>query len=470
MIIVKKPFALIILLGTLLIGLAACDLDVSTLPSQREVESLDVMESSIQNAYVIDDFDLSTIFLEVEETGGDQRNVALKDDYLDEASLNALESTGEHTLQGEYKDHPFSFEVRLLESSRDLLLHTVYRLGVEDADLEEDYETWLDSIHGVSVTDATVNDDGVLILTLSDESTIEAGLVKGDDGVDGNGIESIHKENGDQLVFTYDDGSEDSVTLDLDANKVAFKTDDETLIDIQHVQDGGSFTYPDAPERKGYEFDGWSEDSSTEVNDDLIVYAEYTEKTYELTFETDNDQGTITNTYAYGETIEYPSLSEIGREFIGWYLDDAFTSFFAEKTMPAEDLTLYARWIEEDTSSINIADMADSVRGSMVTVININEENGTSGSGVIYKKNDDDSYYVFTNHHVVDGHDSLEIEYNYNRNQYTASGSDVEFIGSYSEADVAVIRFTPETDHSVDTVDFADSYDLRTGETVYAYG
>ncbi|MFP4077984.1 MAG: trypsin-like peptidase domain-containing protein, partial [Candidatus Izemoplasmataceae bacterium] len=265
-------------------------------------------------------------------------------------------------------------------------------------------------------------------------------------------------------------GSEDRLAIEFDPNTVKFKTENETMIDVQYVLDGGSFSHPGAPEREGHTFSGWSEDETTEVDDDMTVYAEYSRNAYDLTFDTDSDEGTYTDTYEYGDTIDYPSLSENGREFIGWYADEAFTTLFAEDAMPAQDTTLHARWVEEDTSSINIADMAESVRGSMVSVININEDEGGSGSGVIYKENDDDSYYVFTNHHVVEGHESLEIEYDYNFNQYVSRDSNVEFIGSYAEADIAVIRFTPNPDHSVKAIGFADSYALRTGETVYAYG
>lgn len=344
----KRISALFFTVTLLFIGLFACDLDVTTLPSQREVDSVEVVDSSVQNAYVMDAFDISSILLDVQEVGGDTRTVSLDSSYLDDDSAAAVDETGTHTLNGTYKEKSFTVEIRLVESERDLLLHTLYRLGVEDTDLEEDYETWLESIEGVSVTDAEVDSEGDLIISLSDGSTIDAGHVKGqdgedgadgadgEDGLDGRGIQSVDLRDGDMLVFTYDDGSEEEVEINL------------------------------------------------------------------------------------------------------------------------------------DQTSSDIPSMVDRVRGAMVSVRNIQSDGGGSGSGVVYKDNGDGSYYLFTNQHVIEGYESLEVIYEHYRNDYVADGSSVEFIGSYEEADIAVIKFTPS--FPVDTVDFADSYDVRTGENVYAYG
>ncbi len=446
-------------------ALSACDLDVATLPSQREIDTVEVVETSIQNAYVKEDFDPSGILLEATEVGGDVRTVQLDASYLDDASLESLNEVGVHTLNGEYKNRAFSFDIRLVESKRDLMLHTLHTLGVQDDALDDDYETWLESVRGVSVTDASVDDDGVLIITLSDGDTIEAGQVMGEDGVDGKGIDSIHLDDGNILVFSYDDGSEDSVKIDFDPYTVKFMTLEGTLIDVQYVLEGGSFTFPDPPELEGRSFVEWSRTDNTDVTEDLTIHAEYDKNTYTITFETDSASGTLTEDYDYNEPIDFPEMQEGARTFIGWYRDASYNSAFASETMPAEDITLHAGWIEQDSENADITSMAEAVRGAMVGVRNVQEEGGGSGSGVVYKDNGDGSYYLFTNHHVIEDHDSLEIVYEHYRNQYETDG---EFIGSYPEADIAVVKFTPAFE--MDTVGFKDSYGLKSGEKVYAYG
>ena len=46
-----------------------------------------------------------------------------------------------------------------------------------------------DGLDGISVVDVTINNDGHLILTLSDDTKIDAGKVVGKDGIDGREVE-----------------------------------------------------------------------------------------------------------------------------------------------------------------------------------------------------------------------------------------------------------------------------------------
>ena len=75
--------------------------------------------------------------------------------------------------------------------------------------------------NGTSITDATIDNDGHLILTLSDDSTIDAGVVKGangsngtngTNGTDGRGITSIEKTSTSGLIDTYTITYSDSTT------------------------------------------------------------------------------------------------------------------------------------------------------------------------------------------------------------------------------------------------------------------
>jgi len=53
------------------------------------------------------------------------------------------------------------------------------------ADAPADGEDGADGVDGIGVTGTTIDENGHLIVTLSDSTTIDAGLVRGTDGVDG---------------------------------------------------------------------------------------------------------------------------------------------------------------------------------------------------------------------------------------------------------------------------------------------
>lgn len=84
-----------------------------------------------------------------------------------------------------------------------------------------------------------------------------------------------------------------------------------------------------------------------------------------------------------------------------------------------------------------------------------------SGSGVVYKK-DGKTVYVITNHHVIDGAESIETIF--------SNGESVkaELVGSDQYGDIAVLKMTVNFD--VKVFKLGDSDLLDSGETVLAIG
>ncbi|WP_102026186.1 S1C family serine protease [Salirhabdus sp. Marseille-P4669] len=84
-----------------------------------------------------------------------------------------------------------------------------------------------------------------------------------------------------------------------------------------------------------------------------------------------------------------------------------------------------------------------------------------TGSGVIYKKTDDDAFVV-TNHHVIQGADEIEIS--------LADGERVpaKLLGSDPFNDLAVLRIDPE--HVDKVIELGNSDNLNIGEPVLAIG
>ena len=89
------------------------------------------------------------------------------------------------------------------------------------------------------------------------------------------------------------------------------------------------------------------------------------------------------------------------------------------------------------------------------------EQVNSEGSGVIYKKDDNNAYLV-TNTHVINGAKKLDIR--------LADGTKVpgEIVGSDTYSDIAVVKISSE---KVSTVaEFGDSSQLAVGETAIAIG
>lgn len=90
-----------------------------------------------------------------------------------------------------------------------------------------------------------------------------------------------------------------------------------------------------------------------------------------------------------------------------------------------------------------------------------NQQIASEGSGVIYRKNENDAYIV-TNTHVINGASKVDIR--------LADGTKVpgEIVGSDTFSDIAVVKISSE---KVTTVaEFGDSSQLNVGETAIAIG
>ncbi|QCJ45229.1 PDZ domain-containing protein [Bacillus sp. S3] len=126
-------------------------------------------------------------------------------------------------------------------------------------------------------------------------------------------------------------------------------------------------------------------------------------------------------------------------------------------------------------SSGSIADTVEKVSKAIVGVVNYQQQqnnfyanpNGSqsvesgSGSGVIFQKNND-SAYIVTNNHVVEGASKLEISL------FDGQKTTAEVVGADALTDLAVLKI--DAKYVTATADFGDSSTLRPGDQVYAIG
>ncbi len=159
---------------------------------------------------------------------------------------------------------------------------------------------------------------------------------------------------------------------EINSYTVTFKGQDETVIEthtMTYQEQLVDLLLPSAPHVIGHTFTGWSEQLPlTMPAHDVIITAVYTINAYTMTF--DSVGGTtltpVTNNYqAYIQAPEDPEKT--GHTFGGWYLDNTYLTPFEFSIMPAQHLTLYAKWI------INQYTLTfDTTGGSHIDVITLN--------------------------------------------------------------------------------------------------
>ena len=126
----------------------------------------------------------------------------------------------------------------------------------------------------------------------------------------------------------------------------------------QVLPSGTLATRPDAPAATpGYTFGGWNKADGTawdyasdKVTDNITLYAKWAANTYTITFDTVGGSEIAPITQDYGTAITVPAdPTREGYTFMGW--DQEIPT-----TMPAENITLKARWkdIEKPTGEIVI--------------------------------------------------------------------------------------------------------------------
>ena len=114
---------------------------------------------------------------------------------------------------------------------------------------------------------------------------------------------------------------------------------------------GTEITAPDNPTRKGYTFKGWDKEiPETMPADNITVKAQWEINQYTITFDTNGGNEIAPITQDYGAEITAPdNPTRKGYTFKGWDKE-------IPKTMPAENITITARWkdTEKPTGEIII--------------------------------------------------------------------------------------------------------------------
>jgi uncharacterized repeat protein (TIGR02543 family) len=144
----------------------------------------------------------------------------------------------------------------------------------------------------------------------------------------------------------------------------------------------------DPATKTGYTFDGWysnsrfTGDAVTSIpqgsTGNIALYAKFTVNQYTITFDSNEGSAVTAITQNYGTSVSAPAdPTRSGFTFDGWYTDDTtFLNAYTFSTMPAQSVTVYAKWNEVAANESTVT--FNSNGGSAVTAIT--QEEGTSVS------------------------------------------------------------------------------------------
>ena len=187
--------------------------------------------------------------------------------------------------------------------------------------------------------------------------------------------EVVPPTENENLMVVYEEstpGNPSSRTYVLKEKRyIDFITNGAPSIDELIVADGSKAPAPDAPERVGYNFEGWFIDEACETawnwddavtaanvdnNGRMTLFAKWTIKTYSVTLNYGIDS--VTNdelTVEHGTDLDLQNPNFAGYIFMGWYTDDTYTAKFDFTAPITGPVTLYAKFADYagDMTAVN---------------------------------------------------------------------------------------------------------------------
>jgi len=138
---------------------------------------------------------------------------------------------------------------------------------------------------------------------------------------------------------------------------ISFDTDGGNEIENMTIDSTSTSVELPTPVKEGFTFDGWYTDPALTTSwslaallsgsGTLTLYAKWTSTTvtYTITFETNGGTAVSPIVLAAGATVTAPTApTKTDFTFAGWYSDVGLTTAYTFGTMPAENITLYAKW------------------------------------------------------------------------------------------------------------------------------
>lgn len=139
----------------------------------------------------------------------------------------------------------------------------------------------------------------------------------------------------------------------LDTYIIDYVSNGGTYINSDLVIEGSILPLPVEPSKTGYSFAGWYLDAellipyevTAPVVSALTLYAKWDINQYTIDFEENGGSEVLPITQDYATTVTAPlEPTRYGYTFSGWYSDITLITPYVFTTIPAENITLYAKW------------------------------------------------------------------------------------------------------------------------------
>ena len=177
----------------------------------------------------------------------------------------------------------------------------------------------------------------------------------------------IEKTSDNVEIVVPEDSDFDIPETEILDKKFTVKTIVNGITTTQTVYLGQSISL-DNPTSEGYVFEGWFKDANFTipvtfplvVESDITLYAKFTEKKEEIqtfTVKTVVNGTTTTQTVNSGEPLTLATPSLDGYVFEGWFKDAEFTIPVTFPLVVKEDITLYAKFIQNKPTTDNTKDL-----------------------------------------------------------------------------------------------------------------
>jgi uncharacterized repeat protein (TIGR02543 family) len=282
---------------------------------------------------VWDDINDNGYTITYQTNGGSQISSVTKK-YKEKLSAPANPVRVGYTFEGWYSDEKlkekYSFTTMpannlILYAKWTANTNTQYRVEHYQQNLQNDGYTLytVDTLTGVTdenVTAVAKSFEGFTYYS-GVKDTIATGTITADGSLV---LRLYYNRNSYSLTFKPDNGGEDIVKM---------------------MKFGSAVSAPTVV-KTGYTFQGWDQSVEATMPAANITYtARWTPSYYTIRFNTNGGSSISNITQVYGAVVNAPETpTRSGYQFVGWYSDEALTLPYSFGTMPADNITIYAKW------------------------------------------------------------------------------------------------------------------------------
>ena len=139
-----------------------------------------------------------------------------------------------------------------------------------------------------------------------------------------------------------------TITAKWDVNRytITFNSNGGSAVSAITQNYGTAITAPANPTKTGYTFAGWDKVVPvTMPAENITITAKWDVNRYTITFNSNGGSAVSAITQNYGTAITAPANpTKTGYTFAGWYSNSSLTTKYNFTTMPANNITLYAKW------------------------------------------------------------------------------------------------------------------------------